>query len=380
MHARRVRTGLDEQLVSPCPVPPKRVDLTVSHTQPRFVVLRRWIIWGLVAAVAVTQAAVWLVAGGGAFGPAGLVQVTASWIVTLVLAVLASRQIGTLRHRLTEKEDAHRATLDEVEQLQIQNAMLQIVARSVDVPLTFQALALRIARLVPCDRVGLALLTESGQEFETSTARVQEDERRARPRPDVVFKVERTAIGHVVRTGEPMLIGDMKAAAADYLDLNVLYTAGFKSALILPLVSKGRGIGTLNVVARKAGVFAPVHVETLRPIAEILAVAQVAQQLHMLVGKYRTIEAMAEVTLSIAAEINSALQTIIGHCDLLERGYPDPALQRDLSTVVRQAQRIAELLEKMRTAAHDRLQEVATTMEERGIPSSPEEYEQDPVV
>ena len=62
-------------------------------------------------------------------------------------------------------------------------------------------------------------------------------------------------------------------------------------------------------------------------------------------------EAMSELTLSIAAEINSALQTIIGHCDLLERGYPDPNLQRDLATVVRQAQRIAGLLEKMRAAA-----------------------------
>ena len=49
---------------------------------------------------------------------------------------------------------------------------------------------------------------------------------------------------------------------------------------------------------------------------------------------------MSELTLSVAAEINSALQTIIGHCDLLERGYTDPALQRDLRTIVRQAQRI----------------------------------------
>jgi signal transduction histidine kinase len=351
----------------------------VPDIRPRTDTKRRWVIWGLVAAVAVTQLAVWLLAGGRAFGPAGALQVTASWIVTLVLAVLASRRIGSLTHRLSEQEHAHRATLDEVEQLQTQNAMLQIVARSVDVPLTFQALALRIARLVPCDRVGLALLTESGQEFETSTARVQEDERRARPRPDVVFKVERTAIGSVVRTGEPMVVGDMKAAAGDFLDVNVLYTAGFKSALIMPLVSKGRGIGTLNVVARSADAFSPAHIEALRPIAEILAVAQVAQQLHMLVGKYRTIEAMSEVTLSIAAEINSALQTIIGHCDLLERGYPDPSLQRDLATVIRQAQRIAELLEKMRTAAHDRLQEVATTMEETGIPTSPEAYEQNPV-
>ena len=55
----------------------------------------------------------------------------------------------------------------------------------------------------------------------------------------------------------------------------------------------------------------------------------------MLLGKSRTVEVMADVTLSIAAEINSALQTIIGHCDLLERGYPDPALQRDLAMVIR---------------------------------------------
>jgi transcriptional regulator with GAF, ATPase, and Fis domain len=294
---------------------------------------RRWVIWSLVSAIAIMQVVTWMVTGGASLPVSLIVQVVASWIVTVALAVLASRRIGKLTDRLTEKEHAHRATLDEVEQTQ--NAMLQIVARSVDVPLAFQALAVRIARLVPCDRVGLALLSENGQEFETCTARVQEDERRARPRPDVVFKVERTAIGNVVRTGEPLLTGDMKEAAAEYLDVNVLYSAGFKSALVMPLVSKSRGVGTLNVVARAADAFVPAHIETLRPIAEILAVAHVAQQLAMRIGKYRTIEAMAEVTLSTAAEINSALQTIIGHCDLLERGYPDPGLQRDLATVVR---------------------------------------------
>ena len=100
----------------------------------------------------------------------------------------------------------------------------------------------------------------------------------------------------------------------------------------------------------------------------------VAQQLQMSIGKYRTMEVMSEVTLSVAAEINSALQTIIGHCDLIERSYADPSLHRDLSTVVRQSQRIADLLEKMRVAAHERMREVADTMHQEGIPSSPEEW------
>ena len=118
--------------------------------------------------------------------------------------------------------------------------------------------------------------------------------------------------------------------------------------------------------------FAQQHVDALLPIAEIFAVAYVAQQLQIALGKYQSTEAMSELTLSIAAEINSALQTIIGHCDLLERGYPDPVLQRDLATVVRQAQRIATLLERMRAASQDRLKEMADAVNQGGIPSSPE--------
>ena len=71
----------------------------------------------------------------------------------------------------------------------------------------------RIARLVPCDRVGLALLTENGQEFQTYTARVHEDERRTRPRPEVVFKIEQTALGSVVRSREPLIINDTHRTA-----------------------------------------------------------------------------------------------------------------------------------------------------------------------
>ena len=136
----------------------------------------------------------------------------------------------------------------EIEQLQTQNAMLEIIARSVDVPLAFQALASRIARLVPCDRVGLALLTENGEEFQTYTARVQKDERRARPRPEIVFKVERTVIGSVVRSREPLIVDDMTRRRRTSSTPTSSHTPGFGSALIVPLVSKGRAVGTLNLV------------------------------------------------------------------------------------------------------------------------------------
>ena len=332
------------------------------------------LICGLVLTFAVVQVIAWVVLGGVPRRPIIVVQIVTAWAVILTLAALSVRRIGGLARTITQQEHARTATLDQVEQLETRNAILQILSRSVDVPLAFQALAQRILRLVRCDRVGLALLSDDGQEFQTFTARVHEDERRARPRPDVIFKVERTALGSVVRSREPLIINDTSIGAPDFLDINVLHSAGLGSALLLPLVAKGRAVGTLNVVSRQLAAFGQEHIDALLPIAEIFAVAYVAQQLQIAVGKYRSMEAMSELTLSIAAEINSALQAIIGHCDLLERGYPDPDLQRDLATVVRQAQRIAGLLERMRAASHDRMKQVAEEVSQGGIPTSPEAY------
>lgn len=331
-------------------------------------------IWALVFVFALVQAVEWTIASGVPRRPIVVVQVATAWVVVLTLAVVSTRRIGVFARAITQHEHARSATLVQVEQLEMRNAILQILSRSVDVQLAFQALAQRIVPLVPCDRVGLALLSDDGQEFQTYTARVHQPERRARPRPDLVFKTDRTALGSVVRSREPLVIDDTSVGATDFLDINVLHTAGLASALIVPLVAKGRAVGTLNVVSRHKKAFHQEHIDVLLPIAELFAVAYVAQQLQIAMSKYQSMETMAELTLSVAAEINSALQTIIGHCDLVERGYPDPDLQRDLATIVRQAQRIAALLERMRAASQDRLKKVADAVNQGGIPSSPEAY------
>jgi GAF domain-containing protein len=339
-----------------------------------------WAIWGLIGVFGVVEAAAWTLAGGVPRRPGVLIQVGTAWVVMIILASLATRRLKTQARQIRGYEHSHQETLGEIEQLQTQNAMLEIIARSVDATLAFQALASRIARLVPCDRVGLALLTENGQEFQTYTARVQEEERRARPRPEIVFKVEQTVLGSVVRSREALIVPDISVAATDFLDANILHTSGFGSALIVPLVSKGRVVGTLNLVQRAKNAYRPEHVSAIQPIAEIFAVAVIAQQLQVALGKFRSMEAMSEMTLAIATEINSALQTIIGHCDLLERGHADPNLQRDLAMIVRQAQRIEGLLAKMRAAANERMKEVEAEVTEAGIPSSPEGFGGEPAV
>ena len=52
-----------------------------------------------------------------------------------------------------------------------------------------------------------------------------------------------------------------------------------------------------------------------------------------------------------------------------------PESREDVQVIVSQADRIASLLERMRTVAQDRLHDAATsTAPAAGIPSSPEEF------
>lgn len=320
-------------------------------------------VWSLLVGFAVLQVIAFSVGSWRPRLPWGLVVGLVGWVVMVLLAIVATRRIGGLSEELVRAQDEHRAVKAQVEQLQLHSEMLEVLAKSADVPLAFHALAARIAHLVPCDRLGLALLSDDGTEFQTYTARVSEEERRARPRPDVVFKSADTAIGDAVRSRKPLIINDT-AGAAHQLDTNVAHSSGFGSALIIPLVSSERAVGTLNVVARRPGTFKPEHVQPLLPVSEILAMAQMAHQLQVAATKHSTMESMTELTLSVSAEINSALQTIVGHCDVMERGYADPGIQRDLATIVRQAQRISSLLDRMRSASRDRLNQAAKTMKQ----------------
>ncbi len=340
----------------------------------------QWKIWGLVAGAAVLQFIVWgsIRWTGMAYHAIGVwAQVVLVWAVILILAGIASNRIGWLTRMITRHETAHLVTLDLVGQLEIQNVLLKTLARSNDIGLAFQSLARQIAKVVACDRLGLALVKENGQELQTFTARVTEEERRNRPRPELEFTIDRTIIGGVVSSRKPLLSNDLSRLAPDFLDANVLYGAGFRSALIMPLIAKNRALGTLNLVSRAPDAFVSDQIEAMNPIAEILAVGILAQQLQVALGKYRTMETMAELTLSISNEINGAVQAIVGQCDLLEHSTSDPTLLRDLAVVIRQAQRISDLLEKMRHTTQERLREVAATVSDAGVPSSPNGFVDD---
>jgi transcriptional regulator with GAF, ATPase, and Fis domain len=294
-----------------------------------------------------------------------------AWAALLILAVVMSRRVDALAVEVQARRDEHQIALDQVEQLAALNEMLLTLGQSRDVGLAFQALARRVARLIPCDRLGLALIKDNGHELQTYSARVSEPERRRRPRPELEFNLDHSVFGQVIRTCEPIIVDDLAHQAADFHDASVMASEGFKSALILPLLSRNRAIGALTVISRRAGSFTPAHRDALQPLAEVLAFAFVVEQQHTALAKFRTMETLAEMSLALAADINSALQTIVGQGGLLQHTRPEIAA--DVDVIMVQAERIGDLLDRMRNAADDRLREASAVMG-AGIPSSPEAF------
>lgn len=292
------------------------------------------------------------------------VELTLVWLGVSIPAALGIRVVADASRRL---ESARHASLEQIAQLDIQNALLKQVAGAADVTTTLQGLATRVRELLPCDRISVALPRSDGEGFQTFTGRVVEEERRTRARVEVEFPSQGTLLARVIASGESVVIPDLAALAPDHIDVNFLGGSGFRSAVIVPLAARDRPFGALYALSRQPAAFSEDDVRSLRPIAEILGLVFVAQQLRSALTRLHTTEAMANLTITTATEINGALQTIVGQCDLLERNQTDPRLQRDLAVVVRQAQRIADLLDVMRATARERLREVTHRVNEIGI-------------
>ena len=100
--------------------------------------------------------------------------------------------------------------------------MLDIIARSVDVALAFQALAARgcPARSVRSRRPGA--LSEDGQEFQTYTARVQAGRAADAAAPESSFEVDRPSSAGWCGRSSRLLIADIEAATPTTSTSNIL--------------------------------------------------------------------------------------------------------------------------------------------------------------
>ena len=270
-----------------------------------------------------------------------------------MIAVLAALAVGLLvGRRAAPVRSPAVGQGAEVANLQAINALFRTLTSSPDITQSLFELALRIQDIVPCDRVGLALLTNDRDGYNTYTARL--DSTGPSPaRADLHFPRASTVIDEVVTSREGRIIDDLTALAPTYIDANVSKSAGFSSFVLVPLVFEGEALGTLNLAARRPGAFSPAALHTLQPVAEALAIAHGNRRLASALARHQMANELSEMTFAFANDMSGAVQAIIGQCELLAHQSEDPAIEQALAAMLRQAKRLREILTNMQRITRD---------------------------
>ena len=285
------------------------------------------------------------------------------WIIGLVAALALGFLIGRRRGAAATTLGADNADAPTVANLQATNALLRTLTSSPDITQSLFELALRIRDIVPCDRVGLALLTADRDGYNTYTARL-DSAASPTPRAELHFPRASTIIDEVVTSRQGRVIDDLTTLAPSYLDANVSKSAGFASFVLIPLVFDGEALGTLNLAARKPAAFTQADLHTLTPVAEALARAHGSRRLADALARHQMANELSEMTFAFANDMSGAVQAIIGQCELLAHRTRDPQIEQELAGMLQQAKRLREILNNMQrmTREHAASARVATSV------------------
>ena len=208
-------------------------------------------------------------------------------------------------------------------------------------------------RAVPCDRVGLALLSEDRHGYSTYTARLDQEGPSTSPQVELHFERKSTVIDEVVEAREGRIVDDVTTLAPTYLDANVVKSAGFASYVLVPLIFEGDALGTMNLVARRPGAFSLEDLRALKPVAEALAVAHGNRRRANALARHQMANELSELTFAFANDMSGAVQAIIGQCELLAHQLKDPAVEPEFAGMLQQARRLREILNNMQRMTRD---------------------------
>jgi len=174
--------------------------------------------------------------------------------------------------------------------------------------------------IMPCDRIGLALLEEGGRRVVAHVAVADYE-------PLFLQKgysadLDHTSLNRVLRSGEPRIIRDLQAygLAKPHSDsTRLLLREGVRSSMTCPLAVRGRQLGFLFRSSRFPGAYGEREVALHMQMAERLG--QAVEKAWRIEQLQATTRAYTEMLGFVAHELKSPLASIITEGNVLYGGY-----------------------------------------------------------
>ncbi len=196
----------------------------------------------------------------GTYGKEGMefLQLVARQVATAVDNTLGHQAAQALRHQLEQERDRLKLLLD----------LSNSVVSNLDLRQLFRAISASVRRVMESDYASVTLPEEDGR-FLRVYARQFSDGGEAWEEEIVVPAAGRPAT-QVIETGKPLLLN--REALTAFGPQFALAARGFKSVCILPMITRGKVLGTLNLGCLGEDVFSAGDFEFLAQLAAQIAI------------------------------------------------------------------------------------------------------------
>jgi len=196
----------------------------------------------------------------GAYGGAGVefLQLVARQVAVAVDNALSHQAAQALQLQLEHERDRLRLLLD----------LNNRVVSTLDLRQLFRAISASVRQVMECDYASVLLPEQGGKQLRVYARDF--DQGGESWQEEIVVTARGRPASQVLESGEPLVL-DARALNRYGPHLN-LVAMGLKSVCVLPMMSRGRVIGTLNLGRLREGAFLQGDVEFLTQVANQVAI------------------------------------------------------------------------------------------------------------
>ena len=239
----------------------------------------------------------------------------------------------------------------------------ETIASSLQWDEVLQKTAGAMRTLIPFDRISLALLDETREEFVVSSLETEAESKLGK---GARIPAKDSRPGEACRTGRICIERDVQEQPR-YWEDGLLLSEGIRSCLVMPLRTKDGLVGTLNFGSRLPGQYEQQHADAVWRVSRQIAVAVEnarlygeLQQSHDQLGRtHRELERLNELKSQFLAntshELRTPLVSLMGYMDMLmggKLGGINEKQRKGLDICSRNVHRLHRLIEDLLEAAH----------------------------